>query len=311
MSDSIVTLLNDLPGNDLTVKLLEMLDFLVPGQWENTTDITAMIEREVGESHPEVVRRVAQRVDAMYADSSNRYDTAMWLFDSIDTLDKVASAATVASKVGGLFESLDFLKEFTPKPETTQSIDAGIKLVVELVAFGMIRGLPEDASFEQIADFVIALQDYAKEDVMRIGAWIVVDGLLPLGPDFMVKITNTIREAADSTLSNNKVFDAVAQHIPGDGVEGKKSFILQALEATSTWIGQFVAERGLTRELVIEKVNSVMTVSEDSLDYVAAGLDASTNYFSHTGTQTVARELVELAYADIKDEVWREWVASL
>ena len=74
-------------------------------------------------------------------------------------------------QVGGMFKPLSFLKKFTPKPETTQSIDAAVKLTVELVAFGMIRGLPEDASFEQIADFVIALQDYAKEDVMRIGAW--------------------------------------------------------------------------------------------------------------------------------------------
>ena len=50
--DSVVSLLSELPGDDLTVKLLEMLDFLVPGQWHNTTDIEAMIQREVGESHP-------------------------------------------------------------------------------------------------------------------------------------------------------------------------------------------------------------------------------------------------------------------
>ena len=76
-----------------------------------------------------------------------------------------------------------------------------------------------------------------------------MDGLLPLGPDFMAKIARAIRGAADSTLSNNAVFGAVAKHIPGDGVEGKKSFILRALEATSKWIGEFVAKRGLTREL--------------------------------------------------------------
>ena len=50
--DSIVALLSELPCDDLTVKLLETLDFLVPGQWHNTTDITTMIQREVGESHP-------------------------------------------------------------------------------------------------------------------------------------------------------------------------------------------------------------------------------------------------------------------
>ena len=50
--DSIVALLSELPGDGMTVKLLEALDFLVPGQWENTTDIEAMVKREVGETHP-------------------------------------------------------------------------------------------------------------------------------------------------------------------------------------------------------------------------------------------------------------------
>ena len=84
---------------------------------------------------------------------------------------QISHIELLPQQVGGMFKPLSFLKKFTPKPETTQSIDAAVKLTVELVAFGMIRGLPEDASFEQIADFVIALQDYAKEDVMRIGAW--------------------------------------------------------------------------------------------------------------------------------------------
>ncbi len=312
MSDPIASALSALPSRDVTVRLLELLDFVVPGEWDNITDMTRMIEEAVGETNPHVVARLTREAERVYADPDARYATARWLFETVDTLDKLASAATVANKVGGLFGgALDFLEEFTPKPETTQSIDAGVKLVVELVAFGMIRGVPEDASFEQIADFVIALQDYAKSDVMRIGAWIVVDGLLPLGPDFMVKITETIRDAADSTLSNNKVFDAVSNHIPGDGVEGKRSFILQALAATSTWIGEFVAERGLTRELIVDKISEVVEVTEDTLDYVAAGLDASTNYFTHTGVQTVAREVVLKAHADLKEQVWREWVDGL
>ena len=62
---------------------------------------------------------------------------------------------------------------------------------------------------------------------------------------------------------------------------------------------------------MVEKISSVVSVSGESLDYAAAALDASTNYFSHTGAQTVARELVKRAHADMKDEVWREWVANL
>ena len=50
--ESLAALLSELPGDGMTVKLLEALDFLVPGQWENTTDIEAMVTREVGETHP-------------------------------------------------------------------------------------------------------------------------------------------------------------------------------------------------------------------------------------------------------------------
>ena len=71
-----------------------------------------------------------------------------------------------------MFKPLSFLKKFTPKPETTQSIDAAVKLSVELVAFGIIRGLPEDASFEQIADFVIALQ--ARSSILTCIAFTVI-----------------------------------------------------------------------------------------------------------------------------------------
>ena len=48
----------------------------------------------------EVARRIAERADGMYEDHSKgrRYDTAVRLFDSVDKLDKVASAATVANK---------------------------------------------------------------------------------------------------------------------------------------------------------------------------------------------------------------------
>ncbi len=83
------------------------------------------------------------------------------------------------------------------------------------------------------------------------------------------------------------------------------------MEATRAWIESFVSERGLTREVVISKVNEVISVTEDTLDYVAAGIDASTNYFTHTGVQTLAREMAVRAHAEIKDEVWSQWVEGL
>jgi len=310
MSDSLAEALGGLSGGDLTVKLLELLDFVVPGEWENATTMAEVVAAETGESHPEVVRRVTERAEALFASGSS-YSTALTLFEAVDTIDRLASATAVASKVGGLFGSLNFLEDFTPKPETTQSIDAAIKLVVELVTFGMLRGVPKDASFEQIADFVIALQDYAKSDVMRLSAWVIVDGLMPLGPNFMGRIIASIEEVADSALLDNALFESVSSHILGDGIEGKRGFILEALRATSAWVEQFVTERELTRERILEQMSRIVTVSADSLDYVAAGLDASTSYMAHTGTQSVAREAVRAAYAELREQAWREWVDAL
>ena len=64
---------------------------------------------------PEVVRRVAERVDAMYADSS-RLHNAVRLFDSVDKLDKAASAATVANKGRNSITQLrEILEQFYPR----------------------------------------------------------------------------------------------------------------------------------------------------------------------------------------------------
>lgn len=39
MTDSIASALAELPSRDVTVQLLEILDFVVPGQWENVTSM--------------------------------------------------------------------------------------------------------------------------------------------------------------------------------------------------------------------------------------------------------------------------------
>jgi hypothetical protein len=40
-------------------------------------------------------------------------------------------------------------------------------------------------------------------------------------------------------------------------------------------------------------------IADDKLDYVAAFLDMSTNYYEHTGIQTLAHRLIERAVAEI------------
>lgn len=309
MAESIDVLVDNLDSSSITVSVLEMLDFVAPGQWTNVTGFDNLITHVTGETAPGIVSAIRREALEIWSDPGNRYDEALMILEGIDTVDRVAAGATVANKIGGLFGGLDFLEKYTPKPETTQSIDAALKLIAELLAFGCMNGLP-DGSFEQIADFVIGLQTYAKDDIMRISSWIVIDGLLPLGPNFMGVITNTVSDAASSALSNNAIFGQISERIPGDGVDGKQRFILEALTGVSGWVGEFVAANGLTRERVVQELSKVVEVTEDKLDYVAAGLDASTNYFAHTGAQTVGRQVIKEGYQGLRDRVWEEWVAA-
>jgi hypothetical protein len=60
-----------------------------------------------------------------------------------------------------------------------------------------------------------------------------------------------------------------------------------------------VTSHNLTPQIVIGNLQSFIEMSDDKLDYVAAFLDVATNYYEHTGTQTLARRLIERAVAEI------------
>ena len=62
---------------------------------------------------------------------------------------------------------------------------------------------------------------------------------------------------------------------------------------------KFVTQNGITQNRVLESVKKVSDKYEGSLDYIAAVLDMTTDYFEHTGTQTVARQLITRAVSEI------------
>ena len=308
MSVNIQQALSSLPTSGVTVSLLNALDSIVPGQWENITSFEAMIPRVTGLTQPGIVEDVRARALALSQDDSKQYDKALWLFQSIDTMDRVAAGATVASKVSDFFGGLDFVKDLAPKPETTQALDAGLKLIAEIMAFGFLKGLPE-LTFEEVAHFVVALQKYGKADIMRLASWVIVDGMLPLGPNFMRTIIDTTQSVATSKVAGHSIFGAISDRLPGDSPEQKQAFVGRALEQTSSFIEEFVQARGITHESIQQHLGGVIDIADGGADYVAAALDASTNYFSHTGTQTVARALIEEAFEQLQADVWSEYVA--
>lgn len=310
MTRSLALTLSELPSSGMTLSLLELLDQIIPGQWENQTDLHQIVASATGEQVPAVIQEIAALAEGIFADPTAHWNLALALYQGVDTVDQVAAGATVASKVSDLFGGLDFLKKITPKPTTTQALDAGLKLVAEMIAFCLMHGMPS-ADMQGVARFVVALSDYGRSDLMRIAAWVIVDGLLPLGPEFMQAIIHTFSELADSQLAGHSIFQTLGDRLPGEDVSQKKEFILKALRAASGWVGDFVKTHGLTHEVVKQKVSAIIAVSDDKLDYVAAAIDASTAYFSHTGAQTVARVCAQKAYAQAREAAWQAHVAAL
>ncbi len=295
MSKSIFEIVDKLPTGGLTVMSLKSLDFVIPGQWTNPVGFENTIKLITGETDEALIQQIGDRAVHLYNDKSQGYQRAMWLYETVDSASSALGAASLAGKIGEDVSFLGFLSKLTPKPEKSQSIDLCIKLVVELVAFCQINGIPGDS----IGDFVASLGDYSGESLMRMAALVCFDGLIPLGPDFALKGLNTLRGLNPSDLGNNSVFKSVSSLIPGDSTDGQLNFITKSFDATTGWMNGFVSDRGLTPENVVNNLASFIEISKDKLEYLGAFLDVSTNYYYHTGAQTLARRLIERAFAEI------------
>lgn len=295
MSKPIYELVDQLPTGGLTVMSLRSLDFVIPGEWQNIVGFDHTIRTVTGETDEEIIQQIGDRAVTLYNDKSQGYQTALWLYQTVTSGSKLLGTAALANKVGEKISLLGFLDKLTPKADKAQTIDLGVKLVVELVAFCQINGIPGDS----IGDFLAALGDYSGESLMRMAALVCFDGLIPLGPDFIQKVLSGFTTMSPQDLQQNQSFNSVKSLIPGGNPEGQKNFILQSFDSVSGWMSGFVNDRGLTPQNVAKNLSSFIDVADDKLDYLAAFLDVSTNYYEHTGIQTLARRLIERASAEI------------
>jgi hypothetical protein len=294
MSDSddpIYELVNDLPGTSITGAVLHALDYIAPGQWKNITSFDELIADETGESDRDLVQQVGERAIQLYADSSNGYQKAVWCFQMVDSLDQTIVAASALNLVGQKFD-LSFLQKITPKPETAQAVDAGIKLACELATFGFVNGIPGDG----IVAFAKALGSYAKADMIRLAAFVAIDCVLPLGPNFVEEMADAV---AGSSLTDNRLFQAVARYLPGNGVEAQKSIIQQNIAASGAQLTALAQSKGIEQSAVLDKLRQYINFSDDKLDVIAATVDMMTDYYQHTGIQSVARRVISRAYSEI------------
>jgi hypothetical protein len=295
MSKPIFERVDQLATGGTTIMALNALDFVIPGQWNNLTGFNTTIRTVTGESDEGLIQQIGERAVALYNDESQGYQRAMWLYETVDNASGALGMAAMANRIGQDISFLGFLDKLTPKPEKAQSIDLCVKLVVELVAYCQINGIPGDS----IGDFLAALGDYGGESLMRMVALICFDGLIPLGPDFVDKGLSTIANLSPKELEGNQTFKGVSNLIPGGDAEGKLSFIGQSFDSVKGWMTGFVSDKGLTQANALGSLQKFVQVSGDKLDYVGAFLDVSVKYYSHTGTQTLARRLIERAIAEI------------
>lgn len=294
MSKSIIQLVDELPTNNLTVSMLRSLDFVIPGQWNNLVGFENTIRTVTGETDESIIQEVGERAIYLYNDRSQGYQRAMWLYQTVDNTDKALGAAALANKVGERIPLLGFLNKVTPKAEKAQTIDLTLKLVVELLAFCQINGIPGDS----IGDFVASLADYSGESLMRMVALVCVDGVIPFGSNFIQTALSTLDKTSPQELEKNSTFQSISGDIPGNNSASKLNFIGESFNSVTGWMSNLVVSRGLTPQKVVSNLQNFMEVADDKLDYLAAFLDISTNYYEHTGTQTLARRLIERAVAE-------------
>ncbi|MBH8553157.1 hypothetical protein I8751_12405 [Nostocaceae cyanobacterium CENA357] len=295
MSKSIFELVDELPTSGLTISMLNSLDFVAPGEWQNTVGFVNTIKTVTGETDEDLIQQIGERAIYLYNDRSQGYQRAMWLYQTVDGTDKVLGAAALANKVGEKIPLLGFLNSVTPKPDKAQTIDLSLKVVAELVAFCQINGIPGDS----IGDFVASLGEYSGESLIRMVALVCVDGLIPLGPDFISKAISALNQTNPQDLENNSTFKGIQDAIPGNNASSKLNFIGESFDSVKGWMSGLVAGNNLTPQKVVNHLQGFVEIADDKLDYLAAFLDMATNYYEHTGTQTLARRLIERAVAEI------------
>ena len=289
MSTSIVELVDNLPTNNITVKVIKALDFIVPGEWENLVGFDNTISAITGETNPETIAEIRDRAIDLYNDKKQGYQTAIWLYQTVDNTDRAVAAAALADKIGDTFRFIPFLDRLTPKADSVQSIDLKIKLVAELIAYSKLNGINLNP-----AKFAASLREnYQNEALLRMAALVCIDGILPFGSDFVSKIR---QEEPRENLSENVAFGAVSELIPASN---KQNFMNESFDAVGDWMNNLINSVGLDRESLSDKLGGFIEIADGKMDYLAAFLDGTTNFFEHTGIQTVARILINRAYRDI------------
>ena len=76
----IVELVDALPEQSVTTYVLDALDFVVPGEWENLTGFDNTVRAVTGQADVAAIQRIRQRASDLYADPASGYQKAVWVY---------------------------------------------------------------------------------------------------------------------------------------------------------------------------------------------------------------------------------------
>ncbi|QDU96890.1 hypothetical protein [Lignipirellula cremea] len=295
MTRSINKIVDDLPAVSMTTRVLGALDWVVPGEYVNLVGFENTIIKLTGETDRAWVQKIGDRAITLYNDPKEGYQRSLWLYETVDSIQGVAGASSFISKLAESFSFLSFLSWLTPKADTVQTMDFSVKLVTEVLAFCTLNGLPGDS----LVEFTRSLTDARHETRMRLAALVALDGLIPLGPDFMSKVLGAMDRTGVSEFQSNPRFAAISKLMPANSAAEQLSFVKESVAGIEGWANSFVKSTGLTVDKVVDSLKNHIDGIEGKLDYLASFLDMTINYYEHTGVQTVARSLISRAASEI------------
>ncbi|PWJ44350.1 hypothetical protein [Sediminitomix flava] len=293
--EKIASIINDLPSSGLTVMSLKVLDSIVPGQWTNPTNFDQMIRDITGDDDESYLADVKERVFQLYNEEKEGYQSAIWIYNTIESIDTAVGSAAMSDKLGEKVKLLSFLKYLTPKAESAQKFDFALKIIGELIAFTKTNGIPGDG----IVDFVKAFGHYAGNAKIRMAGIICFDGILPLGVDFVRSATDALDGLSADEADKNSSFSKFKDIIPGDSTDDKLGYVKKGLAGVGDSLNGFVSDNGITQDKILGSVNRFIDKADTKLDMLSAFIDVSSDYYAHTGKQSVVEQIINRAAGEV------------
>ena len=94
MSKPIYKIVDDLPSKSLTTRMLGALDWVVPGEWQNIVGFENTIKHVTGEKNEARIQKIGERAIALYNDKTQGYQTALWLYQTVDSVQGLGGFIT-------------------------------------------------------------------------------------------------------------------------------------------------------------------------------------------------------------------------